>query len=357
MFRDDSLGLNIGLLVVFVTATCLGLLSMLAFTHTDFGLPDAAVTRHLFSDTGLGGGFGFDLRSLTGDFAAGFNLLAWAFAFVFPIVLWLVVAIRFVRRLVHQVRVGRRRIAPAAAGDLPSDHDPALVSTLWEKGSPAPEAIAGTVLSLAALRRIEIQDLPGRAFVLRILPDGQRGRGWSGLADGTIDGMSPAQALVLDALRQEADPNRGEIEGPPLWKSQAVWWPALRADAHRRAAAAGLAVRASSSRLVLLAALLSAIAYGLVRLVGSPMLFFLLAVMLPIAAALVTARLGYALTPEGRELRERWGAFARHLSQSKEVADAPPAAVVALGPSLAYGAVLGVAREAARVLTPDVPRA
>ena len=171
------------------------------------------------------------------------------------------------------------------------------------------------------------------------------------MVDATVERFGGLQLLVNNA----GGPPPGEIDGPPLWKAPADWWPSLKADARRRAVSAGLAVRAASSRLVLLAAALTLIAFWLIKYVGSPFVFFWLAVLLPILAGVATVRLGYGLTAEGRQLRARWAEFASHLAQSKDLADAPAAAVVVLGPNLVYGTVLGVARDAASDLTPEVP--
>jgi hypothetical protein len=343
---DDRPSAGLGLYLVFGTLTCMGFLGLLVFVHTDFGLPTAAVTRRLFPEHFFVDGFGVDLRSYTAGFSAGFNLIVWTFAFAFPVVVWVVVAVRFVKRLNRWTY--RSPASPGPVDSPPSPHDPAVVATLWGKGSPAPEAIAGTVLSLAALHRIEIQHLSGRSFALRVLPEATPGAP----NDGEI---TPSQAIVLDALRRSVGPPPGEIDGPPLWKSPADWWPSLKTDARRRAVSAGLAVRGASSRLVLLATALTLIAFWLIKYVGSPFLFFWLAVLLPIVAGVATVRLGYGLTAEGRQLRGRWAEFASHLAQSNEVAEAPAAAVVILGPNLVYGTVLGVARDAARELTPEVP--
>ncbi|HYU58607.1 MAG TPA: DUF2207 domain-containing protein [Actinomycetota bacterium] len=266
-----------------------------------------------------------------------FNLIIFAFAVAPALALWILVLVRLVRRITHR----RPKLdLPKYEEQPPTNHDPAVVAALAAEGKLPPEAVAGAVLSLAERKRLDIQDLPGEHFVMRVVP-------------GAI-GDTPGEGLLLAVLASKAAQTGGKIEGPPLWDGKVGFWKSFRKDALRRVARLGLAERADTTSLAGVALIVTIGSILVTFLLPSPFLFFTFAVMLPILAAVVTFRLGYALTEEGRLLRERWLAFGRHVRERTQMGNVPPAGVVIWGPYLTYGTVLDAAPKAAEQLSPQV---
>ena len=259
-----------------------------------------------------------------------------AFGFGIPALLWIIVAVSLVNR------ARRRRLPvpdePTYEDRPPSAHDPAMVALLMGDGEPGREAVSGAILRLAGRNEIELQDLAGEAFSLAVKPE----------AMGTTAGES----LLLATLRTFASEEGGRVTGPPLFKRPVGLWKSFRGDVLARAEAEGLVHRAVSLGLVLSAVVLTAVGFGLVYGPVSPALFFPAAIVVPIVALALTLRLGRTLSDRGRMLRARWEAYGRHLRDRTAMGDAPPAGVVIWGDQLAYGAVLGVAPTAARLLAP-----
>ncbi|MEX2458898.1 MAG: hypothetical protein WD770_07935, partial [Actinomycetota bacterium] len=219
----------------------------------------------------------------------------------------------------------------------PSDHDPAVVAVLVSAGKPGPEAVAGAILALANRGDIEMQDLPGEAFRLTV-KDTAMGAG----ADG----------LLLATLRTLQVESRGHIDAPPLWKRRFGLWASFRKDALRRAEIAGLVEQFVSTRVAIAAIIMTVLGLGALYSPWGPGVFFTFAIPLLIVSIVATLRVGYDLSYPGRILQARWLGYARHLRERTSIDQAPPAGVVVWGPALVYGAVLGVAPEAARLLSP-----
>lgn len=258
-----------------------------------------------------------------------------ALALTIPGMLWLIVLVMLILRL--------RRLAqplpdtPRYEEEPPSEHDPAVVSVLVSGGKPGPEAVAGAILALANRGDIEMQDLPGEAFRLTV-KDTAIGTG----ADG----------LLLATLRTLQVEARGHIDAPPLWKRRFGLWASFRKDALRRAEVAGLVEQFVSTRVAIAAIIMTVLGLGALYSPWGPGIFFSFAIPLLIVSIVATLRFGYDLSYPGRILQARWLGYARHLRERTSIDQAPPAGVVVWGPALVYGAVLGVAPEAARLLSP-----
>lgn len=257
-------------------------------------------------------------------------------ALVVPGFLWLVVLVTLIGRL--------RRLAqplpdtPRFEEEPPSEHDPALVNVLVTGGEPGTEAVAGTILSLAARGDVEIQDLAGDAFLVKV--------------KDTAMGTTGIEALLLATLRTLAVEERGAINAPPLWKRRFGVWNSLRKDALRRAEVAGLLEDVVSTRVAVAAIVMTALGAAALYSPINVIAFTSLSIPLVIAAIVATFRFGKELTYTGRILQARWQAYARHLRERTSIAEAPPGGVVIWGHQLVYGTVIGAAPEAARLLSP-----
>ncbi len=259
-----------------------------------------------------------------------------AFGFGIPAILWLIVAVTVFRRVRYRGQVVHE--GPEYEEAPPSHHDPAIVSLLHTEGRVEPNSVAGAILRLAARNELELQDLAGDAFTVRVMDN----------ALGTTAGES----LLVATLRTFAAEEGGRISGPPLFKREVGLWKSFRRDALQRAQREGLIRRAVGLGLIVSAAVLTAVGFGLVYGPLSPGIFFPAAFIVPFVALGFTLRLGYTLSDKGRALRNRWEAYGKHLRDRTGMHDAPPAGVVIWGDQLAYGAVLGVAPKTARMLSP-----
>jgi hypothetical protein len=246
----------------------------------------------------------------------------------------------FVVRLIGQIRQRlstHRQSAIDVPGELPEppgSEDPALVSVLWNRGTPSRDAVAGTVLALASSHALSISETDPEHFALAITK--------SATANG------PHETLVLDELRREhAD---GKTTGPPLWDSTS-WWPSYARLARGQAQLEELAQPVvSAAQLsvssVLTLAVLGSFVLPLIGVVGLALIAFGVSL-------LASALAGDVLTETGVARRAQWGAFANYLNKQGSVHDLGPAAIAIWGPNLVYGAVIGAAPRAARELRPS----
>jgi hypothetical protein len=268
----------------------------------------------------------------------GINRAVAILALGIPALLWLVVLGMALARL-------RRLSEPLPPLDdvqeePPSDHDPAVVAAIVASGKPGTEAVAGAILDLADRKAIEIQDLAGEAFTLRV-------------TDAAVP-VSPGESLLLETLRtfQYESGSDGRISAPPLWKRPVGLWRSFRRDAVQRAEREGLLEGVISTKLALAAIILTALGMAVLYAPVNPAAYFGAGIVLVVFAVIATLRIGYTPTLPGRVLQARWAAYANHLRRQPSVTGSPPAGVVVHGKALVYGAALGVAPEAVRLLAP-----
>ncbi|MDQ3991239.1 MAG: DUF2207 domain-containing protein [Actinomycetota bacterium] len=228
---------------------------------------------------------------------------------------------------------------PRTLEDPPGPEDPAIVSVLVRRGRAGPEAVAGNALALADRRVLDIQQLSGDRFVVRVL-DPSRG----GYA---------ADVLLVEQLRLASAPD-GTVEGPPVWHQPRRWWRSFRHDATQRAKLAGLIRTMFPPVLVGMASIWTGVAVGMNAFLSDPAMFAIVVLVLAVGGQVLSVASGYALTDYGRLQRERWRAYGRYLEQFEQLDHVGPGGVVIWGSKLAYGAVLGAAGNAARSLAPDV---
>ncbi len=295
--------------------------------------------REIASDAQAGAfGAGETASGVVTSVRAGINRAVAILALGIPALLWLVVLGMALARL-------RRLSEPLPPLDdveeePPSDHDPAVVAAIVSSGKPGTEAVAGAILDLADRKAIEIHDLAGEAFTLRV-------------TDAAVP-VSPGESLLLETLRtfQYEAGSDGRIGAPPLWKRPVGLWRSFRRDAVQRAEREGLLEGVISTKLALAAIILTALGMAVLYAPVNPAAYFGAGVVLVIFAVIATLRIGYTPTLPGRVLQARWAAYANHLRRQPSVTGSPPAGVVVHGKALVYGAVLGVAPEAVRLLAP-----
>jgi Predicted membrane protein (DUF2207) len=249
-----------------------------------------------------------------------------------------------------------RRVAPGPATlDLPGDEPPAVVALLAGDWDVRHEAMAATVLDMAARRRLSI-DSVGERTVLRVRPRTGAGAAptpyedgvvdlVAGLARATADGVVPVEAMSLGAPAQAT----------PRWK-------AFRRQVTEDARARGLSRPRWSagvkSAFVVAAAVVAAAAALAASTVpddpddpdDSPLGGAAGAAVVAFGGlgAVVTSRSGERDTPAGRAAAARWLGVRDMLADNPMFADQPPAAVAIWDRHLAYGAALGVAPGAVR---------
>jgi hypothetical protein len=295
--------------------------------------------REIASDAQAGAfGAGEVATTVTGEIRKAANRVIATLALGIPALLWLVVLGMAIARL-------RRLSEPlppleAYEAEPPSEHDPSVVAALMASGKPGTEAVAGSILDLADRKAIEIQDLAGEAFTLRVTE--------------TAVPVTPGESLLLETLRtfQFESGTDGRIAAPPLWKRPVGLWRSFRRDAVERAEREGLLEGVLSTKLALAAIVLTALGMAVLYAPVNPAAYFTAGIVLVIVAVIATLRIGYTPTLPGRVLQARWAAYGRHLKERTGMRDAPPAGVVIWGKQLAYGAVLGVAPTSVRLLAP-----
>ena len=255
-------------------------------------------------------------------------------AFGLPAIFWLFV----VKAVLVRLRDRKRAVGevPEELSDPPTGADPAVVAVLEGEGRPDREAVAGTVLAMAARKELDLQAFGDRLVVKVPL---------------ATTGANRSEQIVLEQLRRSATPE-GVIEGRPIWRGSTRWWTDFRRDAVKRAHEQGLATR-WMPLLPLTGALTTT---G----VGAGMFFFTNATIyvaivmsVQVLAWVVSFVSGWTLTDAGWRQRALWHGFARYIRhQGKLDKDVGPEGVVVWGPYLVYGAVLGEAKGASRPLTP-----
>ena len=265
------------------------------------------------------------------------NVLLKVIAGILVIPAWAIYGLGLIRRLFRPDPDEGFPEVPDELPEPPSNHDPAIVSTLIGDGTPSRRAIAGTVLGLAARREISINEF-GERIVIQI--------------DNKADAQNEGEALVLAGLRGEAQ-DGGDIVGPPIWKERVPWWGAFRKDARSRAGTEGLTETRIPLVGLMIVLIFTATGFSLVFFHRLPVFIgsILLANGLP---HLIARGSGYRLSRDGRRLATAWQAFGRYLHRHHSFTEAGPAGVAVWGPNLVYGAVLGVAERAARPLTPGI---
>lgn len=256
-------------------------------------------------------------------------------AFLLPAIFWVIVAFQFMRAARGKTRdVGP---VPDELSDPPTAHDPAVVAALWGEGTPEKSAVAGTMLALAQRKALTIEEYGAGERIVVKIP----------LAEV---GSNPNENIVLTALRESATPE-GVIEGPPVWRGSTRWWRSYRGAAIRRARSAGFVKRRLPLASLSAALVSTAIGVG-IWFFSRPVVYVAMVIVAQIIGTAISLFGGWTLTPQGQRSRALWGAFKRYVHNHGELTDVGPSGIVMWGPYLAYGVVLGEAKDAARPLTP-----
>jgi hypothetical protein len=245
-------------------------------------------------------------------------------------------------------RGGSARVEAGPATMELRDEPPAVVNLLVNELHLTPDAVAATILDLAARRHIEIFEV-GTTSMLRV-------RASAAGAD-----LLPHERQLLDVARSAASADGVTTVdalhaalGPGSIRTWGLFSSAVRAEAVR----AGLVRRRSGGKGVSgpSAAVATAVAAGFV--VIAPPLFFADAVIWPLTLVAAICVLvwghGQALTPEGRDAAAHWLGVRRFLDDQDNLDDLPPGAVAVWDRYLAYGAATGQSGAAVRGLGDDV---
>ena len=261
---------------------------------------------------------------------------------LFTVALCLVIPAWLIGVLVWLRLARTRRLArqehPGELAEPPSTLDPALLSVLVGKGTPRRSAVAGTVLELARRDAIDLEEY-GDTTVVRVKPDAVA--------------TTRTESLVLDGLREEAGSD-AQIAASRVWAHDVSWWRDFARDARARAVAAGLAQPTVGFVGLMALFVITATALSLV-LFSRTLVFIGLIVLANGVPHLISRASGFKLSILGLNARAQWAAYARYLHNQGSLRDVGPGGIVMWGPNLVYGAVLGEAPRAARVLTPGAP--
>jgi Predicted membrane protein (DUF2207) len=239
--------------------------------------------------------------------------------------------------VMRRLRERRRLVSdvPREITDPPTADDPAIVAVLNGEGTPAKEAIAGTILALAQRKALDLQEY-GAKVVMKI--------------PSTTSPANASEGYVLEALRAEATPE-GVVESP-LWRKRARWWRAFRRDVIKRARDDALVKKWLPLAPLSAALITTGIGISLFFFTN-PVVYFIIIFGVQFIGYVISFVSGYTLTNKGWRQRALWRGFARYIAhQGKLDKDVGPAGVVVWGPYLVYGAVLGEAHGAAKPLTP-----
>ncbi|MEA2843986.1 MAG: hypothetical protein QOJ69_1657, partial [Actinomycetota bacterium] len=229
------------------------------------------------------------------------------------------------------------------------DDPPAVVNLLVNELQLTPDAVAATILDLAARRRLEIFEVGPETSMLRV-------RG--GADDGDL---LAHERQLLDVARSAASADGvttvaalSAALGPGSVRTWGLFSSAVRAAAVRaglvRGRSGGKGVSGPS------VAVATAVAVGFVVMV--PPLFLVAGVVWPVTlvAAIVVLVWGHGqgLTPEGRAAAAHWLGVRRFLDEQDNLDDLPPGAVAVWDRYLAYGAATGQSGAAVRGLGDEV---
>ncbi len=263
------------------------------------------------------------------------------------VALFLLYAVAFRRLAAHA-----RHVRPApATSDLRAE-PPAVVNLLVNDLRLTPDAVAATVLDLAARRRLEIFEVGPETSMLRVPHTG-------GPA-GAPDDLAPYEAQLLQVAGAAAAGGDASVAaltaalGPGSAQTWATFSRAVRADAVRR----GLVDRARAGKGVTAPSMAMASALSAGILVIVPPLWILVGVVWPLAtmAGVIVLLWGHGQIPteEGRAAAAHWLGVRRFLAEQDNLEDLPPAAVAVWDRYLAYGAALGESRAAVHGLGGEV---
>jgi hypothetical protein len=227
------------------------------------------------------------------------------------------------------------------------DEPPAVVNLLVHELQLTPDAVAATILDLAARRYLEIFEV-GETSRLRLRRGG----------DGTL---LAHERQLLDVARSAAD-HDGVVAvaaltaalGPGSVRTWGLFSAAVRAAAVR----AGLVHARRGGKGVSGPSVALATAVSLGCFVMVPPLWILVGVLWPVtlvAGIVVLVRgHGQMLTPEGRRAAAHWLGVRRFLDEQDNLDDLPPGAVAVWDRYLAYGAATGQSHAAVRGLGEEV---
>ncbi|HEX3621549.1 MAG TPA: hypothetical protein VHT97_04460 [Acidimicrobiales bacterium] len=263
--------------------------------------------------------------------------------------------------------VVHRRLAAHArhvhAGPATSElrtEPPAVVNLLVNELTLTPDAVAATVLDLAAGGYVEIVEVGPQTSMLRV-------RHPRGGATGADAGAGGAEAALPDHQRQLLELARGAAADGDMTVAELTaalgpgsveTWGRFSQSVRANAVELGLVRRAGAGKGVTgpCVAMATAVSIGLLVIV--PPLWLLVGVVWPIAvvAGIVVLVWGYGQLPtaEGRAAAAHWLGVRRFLAEQDNLHDLPPAAVAVWDRYLAYGAAMGESPAAVHGLGGDV---
>ena len=217
------------------------------------------------------------------------------------------------------------------------DEPPALANMLVNRFRPDRDAVAATLLDLAARGLVHIDERRGERMV----------RVREGLLHGTVPYEQAILFLIQSKARQGAVPAAELTTGPRRWAGG--WWRSFRTAVETDAKIRGLSRDLWDQRTLAwlgVAALVPAVLTG----IATGELMAGVAVMILAVALLagVKSRGRQRETPLGLETASAWLGVRRHLRDASSFEYLPAGAVVVWERHLAYGAALGLAPEATR---------
>lgn len=258
------------------------------------------------------------------------------------VVVFVLYAMAYRWRVAAAVRVE----AGPATMDL-RDEPPAVVNLLVNELALTPDAVAATILDLAARRHIEIFEVGSESMLrLRAAGAGPLLAHERQLLDSARSAASADGVVRVDALEAALGPGSVRTWGR---FSQSVRAAAERAGlVHRRAGGRGVSGPS--------VAVATGVSAGCALM--APPLVIAVAALWPFTfvVAILVLVWGHnqALTPEGRAAAAHWLGVRRFLDEQDNLDDLPPGAVAVWDRYLAYGAAMGESGAAVRGLGEDV---
>lgn len=266
--------------------------------------------------------------------------------------------------LAHLLTRGRSARPGEPTMDLGAE-PPAVVSLLVGEGEPDPDAVAATILDLAARRHLDVELAGAGAVLIRMRPP-------------AADPMRPYELRLLDPMRRRA--SDGLLPAPALATgsdraAEAAWRTFRRAvvaeaqagglcrDRYGRPLVAGLGLAAVAVMLLVFAAISAGDERVVVsgeRLPLAPSAWAVAVIALGAAllawSSHLTRRRYQRLTDTGRVAAGRWLGVHDALAEQADFADEPAPSVAIWDRQLAYAAALGLARQAVRDLPTGAER-
>ncbi len=221
---------------------------------------------------------------------------------------------------------------------------PALVNLLVHAGDLSAEAVPATLLDLAARRRIELFEAAPGQVACRLRPS----------SDAATDPLLPYEQQVYEAVRDAAPSGSVPIASlsAAMHPDSAAFWGRFRARVRNDALGRGLL--GGHFTLHALFALLPQVLFAAGLTVIFPpgvIIWMPLALVLWLVSVVLVARgTSRLLSDDGRRAASRWLGVRDFIARDDAFHTLPPASVAVWDRYLAYGAAMGVAKDATRGL-------